>query len=97
MLIGRHDRGIRCVEWLASRGLVATLSWDSTLRAWDPRIRQARSHPGSYDVVSFALGCRWLRVRFCIRMGMPEQVSIWRPDGVQVMVLHMQGTAATMF
>ena len=41
VLVGRHERGIRCLEWLASRGLVATLSWDSTLRAWDPRIRQA--------------------------------------------------------
>ena len=42
VLIGRHDQAVRCVEWLPQRSCIATLSWDSTLRAWDPRIHQVR-------------------------------------------------------
>ena len=42
LLIGRHDQAVRCVEWLRQRSLLASLGWDSTLRAWDPRVHQAR-------------------------------------------------------
>ncbi|CAL8462261.1 g1792 [Coccomyxa elongata] len=42
-VIGQHAAGARCVEWLPERGLVATGSWDKTLRCWDPRIPQGRN------------------------------------------------------
>lgn len=42
--IGSHDKPVRCIEWLAQRGLVATGSWDGTLRLWDPRLRQVNLH-----------------------------------------------------
>ncbi|KAK9846411.1 hypothetical protein WJX81_003316 [Elliptochloris bilobata] len=38
MVLGEHERGVRCVEWLAERGALATGSWDATLRVWDPRL-----------------------------------------------------------
>lgn len=44
--IGAHDKPIRCVEWLSQRGLVATGSWDGTLRLWDPRLRQGQNGVG---------------------------------------------------
>lgn len=37
-VLGTHDAAVKCVEWLPSRGLVVTGSWDSTLRLWDPRL-----------------------------------------------------------
>ncbi|KAL4419466.1 hypothetical protein ABPG77_008268 [Micractinium sp. CCAP 211/92] len=36
--LGTHDAPVKCVEWLPSRGLLVTGSWDSTLRLWDPRL-----------------------------------------------------------
>ena len=42
--IGSHDKPVRCIEWLAQRGLIATGSWDGTLRLWDPRLRQVSPH-----------------------------------------------------
>ncbi|CAK0749983.1 hypothetical protein CVIRNUC_001953 [Coccomyxa viridis] len=38
--VGQHLAGVRCVEWLPERGLLATGSWDRTLSCWDPRIPQ---------------------------------------------------------
>mmetsp|Transcript_16047 Transcript_16047/g.34697 ORF Transcript_16047/g.34697 Transcript_16047/m.34697 type:complete len:350 (+) Transcript_16047:105-1154(+) len=35
--LGSHGAAIRCVEYLPTRGLVATGSWDQTARLWDPR------------------------------------------------------------
>jgi cell cycle arrest protein BUB3 len=35
--LGRHDGGVRSVEYSEARGLVLTGGWDKTLRAWDPR------------------------------------------------------------
>lgn len=43
--IGVHDKAVRCVEWLAQRSLIATGSWDGTLRLWDPRMRPVRPPP----------------------------------------------------
>ena len=37
-VLGQHAAAVRCVEWLSERGLLATGSWDSTLRCWDPRL-----------------------------------------------------------
>lgn len=37
-MIGQHSQPIRCVEFLKEPGLVATGSWDNTLRLWDPRL-----------------------------------------------------------
>ena len=37
-VIGQHSQPIRCVEFLKEPGLVATGSWDNTLRLWDPRL-----------------------------------------------------------
>ncbi len=41
-MLGAHERGVRCVEWLAERGALATASWDASLRVWDPRLAPAR-------------------------------------------------------
>ena len=35
--MGSHNAAVKCIEWLPSRGLVASAGWDSTLRLWDPR------------------------------------------------------------
>ncbi len=35
--MGFHTAAVRCTEWLPSRGLLVTGSWDGTLRLWDPR------------------------------------------------------------
>jgi cell cycle arrest protein BUB3 len=35
--VGFHTAAVRCTEWLPSRGLLVTGSWDGTLRLWDPR------------------------------------------------------------
>lgn len=37
-VIGQHSQPIRCVEYLKELGVVATGSWDNTLRLWDPRM-----------------------------------------------------------
>ena len=41
--VGQHGGGVRCVEWLPERGLLATGSWDRTVSCWDPRIPQVAS------------------------------------------------------
>ncbi len=51
MIVGVHEGGthesgvrggVRCVEWLAERGALATGSWDASLRVWDPRLPPVR-------------------------------------------------------
>lgn len=37
-VIGQHSQPVRCVEWLREQGIVATGSWNNTLRLWDPRM-----------------------------------------------------------
>lgn len=37
-VVGVHTAPVRCVEWLTSRGLLVSGSWDGTLRLWDPRL-----------------------------------------------------------
>ncbi|KAI8468059.1 MAG: quinon protein alcohol dehydrogenase-like superfamily [Monoraphidium minutum] len=49
-VLGAHTAPIKCVEWLESRGLLATASWDMTLRLWDPR-----APPGAANVGAAAL------------------------------------------
>lgn len=43
--LGTHEAGVRCVEFSGSHGLVASGSWDKTVKLWDPRTNQA---VGSY-------------------------------------------------
>lgn len=38
--LGSHEDAIRCVEYCHDVGLVATGSWDKTVKLWDPRQRQ---------------------------------------------------------
>lgn len=40
-VLGQHDAPVKCVEWLPSRGLLASAGWDRTLRLWDPRAAPA--------------------------------------------------------
>eukprot|EP00878_Enallax_costatus_P032571 GHUV01035806.1.p1 GENE.GHUV01035806.1~~GHUV01035806.1.p1 ORF type:complete len:167 (+),score=23.78 GHUV01035806.1:420-920(+) len=35
--IGTHTDGVKCTEWIESKGLVASASWDCSLCYWDPR------------------------------------------------------------
>jgi len=37
-VLGHHDAPVKCVEWLPSRGLLASAGWDSALKLWDPRL-----------------------------------------------------------
>lgn len=37
-LVGLHDEPIRCVEFNSEANLVATGSWDRTMKLWDPRL-----------------------------------------------------------
>lgn len=39
--LGCHDDAIRCVEYCPDVGLVATGSWDKTIKLWDPRQKQS--------------------------------------------------------
>eukprot|EP00879_Flechtneria_rotunda_P018537 GHRR01019450.1.p1 GENE.GHRR01019450.1~~GHRR01019450.1.p1 ORF type:complete len:276 (+),score=52.45 GHRR01019450.1:177-1004(+) len=34
---GSHSDGVKCTEWLETKGLLATASWDCSLCYWDPR------------------------------------------------------------
>lgn len=43
--IGRHDKGVKCVEWLAERQLLASSSWDETLKVWDMKAPPVRFCP----------------------------------------------------
>ena len=36
-VVGRHDDAVRCVEFCHDVNLVATGSWDGTVKLWDPR------------------------------------------------------------
>ena len=42
LVLGAHERSVRCVEWLSERGALATGGWDASLRVWDPRLAPAR-------------------------------------------------------
>ena len=33
--VGSHDKAVKCVEWLLERQLVASASWDGSLKVWD--------------------------------------------------------------
>jgi mRNA export factor len=35
--IGRHDQPVRCVKWMPELNLLASASWDRSLRLWDTR------------------------------------------------------------
>lgn len=37
MVIGHHDKPIKCVEYSPETNTVVTGSWDNTLKLWDPR------------------------------------------------------------
>lgn len=49
-VLGTHNAAVRCIEWLPTRGLVASAGWDSTLRLWDPR-----AAPGSGPTAQLTL------------------------------------------
>ena len=36
LVLGAHERSVRCVEWLSERGALATGGWDASLRVWGP-------------------------------------------------------------
>jgi len=36
-VVGQHSQPVRCVEYLKDQGLLASGSWDNTLRLWDPK------------------------------------------------------------
>jgi len=36
-VVGNHDDGVRCIEWIPALGIVASASWDKTIRLWDAR------------------------------------------------------------
>eukprot|EP00775_Hariotina_reticulata_P008928 gene8928-9105_t len=38
--IGSHADGVKCTEWIESKALLATASWDGSLCYWDPRAPQ---------------------------------------------------------
>lgn len=48
--LGAHTAPVKCVEWLESKGVVVTASWDMTMRLWDPR-----SPPPSCNVATAEL------------------------------------------
>lgn len=37
-VIGQHTAPVRCLEYLREHNILATGSWDRTLRLWDPRL-----------------------------------------------------------
>lgn len=45
-VIGRHDKAVRCIAWIPSLGLVASASWDASLRLWDPRAAEGSNCAG---------------------------------------------------
>jgi len=36
-VIGKHDQPVKAVHWVPNLNLVATASWDATVRFWDTR------------------------------------------------------------
>lgn len=33
--VGKHEKAVKCIEWLSERQLVASSSWDCSLKVWD--------------------------------------------------------------
>ena len=91
--IGTHDKPVRCVEWLGDRGLLATGSWDGTLRLWDPRLRpvSGRFHR-LHDRRLQLQGCLqvWLAVRRPEPSVCSHQATNWGfLAGVWLCCLHL--------
>ncbi|GMH45619.1 hypothetical protein BSKO_13576 [Bryopsis sp. KO-2023] len=41
IVLGNHQKAVRCVEYLKEQGLVASGGWDGVLNLWDPRQYQS--------------------------------------------------------
>ncbi|KIY94399.1 Mitotic checkpoint protein BUB3 [Monoraphidium neglectum] len=50
LVLGAHAAPIKCVEWLESKGVAVTASWDLTLRLWDPRCAPAAANVGTAEL-----------------------------------------------
>ena len=72
-MLGAHERGVRCVEWLSERGALATGGWDASLRVWDPRLAPVRPRAPAPWPQTSCRGERWLTV--CLACCGPLSVS----------------------
>jgi hypothetical protein len=41
MLLGAHEKAVRCIEFCEEQGLIYSGSWDTTVKQWDPRVQGA--------------------------------------------------------
>ncbi|CAL5227848.1 g10880 [Coccomyxa viridis] len=62
--VGQHGGGVRCVEWLPERGLLATGSWDRTVCCWDPRIPKGSNRAAQMRLPGkvFSMSCAGQRM-----------------------------------
>jgi cell cycle arrest protein BUB3 len=54
-VLGKHEAPIRCCEWLPSSSILATGSWDRTLKLWDPRLSSAETMTNQLPERVFAM------------------------------------------